>query len=164
MWWHTSVILGPKELRQGDCEFEASVGKLAGSCLEKKREGKRKKKNQDKREKDKTEGETAGQYWLSHLLPWKVEQRDEGQIPEGRGQWLKSIIMTPYKVSLAYQGKGCPDVLTSFMSAWHKLILNRENAPTRLACGKVCAAEGPAHCWWCHPWAGVLSVMGRYND
>lgn len=41
MRWHTSVILGPKELRQGNCEFEASVGKSVGSYFEKKRGGKR---------------------------------------------------------------------------------------------------------------------------
>lgn len=59
MWWHTSVILVPRELRQGNWEFEASVGKSVRSCLEKRQGTERGEK--EKREKDKTAGKASGQ-------------------------------------------------------------------------------------------------------
>jgi hypothetical protein len=44
VWWHPAAILAPRERRQRDCEFEASVGKFVGSCLEKGKEEKKREK------------------------------------------------------------------------------------------------------------------------
>lgn len=55
VWWHTAAILAPGELRQGNCEFKASVGKFVG-VLSRKEKGK-----EEKREKeDKIAGKTSG--------------------------------------------------------------------------------------------------------
>lgn len=40
VWWQTAAVLALGKLGLGDCVFEASVGNLVGSCLEKKRERK----------------------------------------------------------------------------------------------------------------------------
>jgi hypothetical protein len=37
VWWHTPVILALRRLRQGDCEFEASLGSIGRLYLKKKK-------------------------------------------------------------------------------------------------------------------------------
>lgn len=111
MWWHTSVILVPRELRQRNCEFEASVGKLVGSCLEKKR-GRKRRKGKKRKRQDREKHQVSIDFLICFPGRWNnrlmrlLSDTDSGP-----------RVIPPYKVSiLCIPGHGLPDVLASFMS------------------------------------------------